>query len=141
MSRYFGKAEHLAFVVPDIDAAIDRLLASGIGPVFTMRRIRTAARYRGERHDPLFSAAFAYSGGIQIELLATHDDTPSAYREFILRNPQGGLHHAASFCESFEGELSGAMARGRPGARGRGSLGCSPYPEAPPAASTRVARR
>ena len=112
MSRYFGKAEHLAFVVPDIDAAIDRLLASGIGPVFTMRRIRTAARYRGERHDPLFSAAFAYSGGIQIEMLATHDDTPSAYREFILRNPQGGLHHSAYFCESFDGALAGAKAKG-----------------------------
>lgn len=112
MSRIFGKAEHVAFVVPDIDVAIARLLASGIGPIFTMRRIRTAARYRGERHDPLFSAAFAYTGGLQIEMLATHDDTPSAYREFILRNPQGGMHHTAYFCETFDGALANATAKG-----------------------------
>ncbi|MDE2596113.1 MAG: VOC family protein [Sphingomonadales bacterium] len=114
MSRYFGKAEHLAFVVPDFNAAVQRLVEAGIGPVFTMRRIRVAARYRGERHDPLFSAAFAYSGSQQIELLCQHDETPSAYREFILRNPGGGLHHSAYFCDSFDGALASAAAKGQP---------------------------
>jgi catechol 2,3-dioxygenase-like lactoylglutathione lyase family enzyme len=114
MSRYFGKAEHLAFVVPDFDAGLQRLLDAGIGPVFTMRRIRVAARYRGERHDPLFSAGFAYSGSLQIEMLCQHDETPSAYLEFIRRNPGGGLHHSAYFCETFDGALAGAAAKGQP---------------------------
>lgn len=113
MSRFFGKAEHVAFVVPDIDAAIERMMESGIGPVFTMRRIRVAARYRGERHDPLFSAAFAYSGSMQIELLCQHDETPSAYLEYIRRNPGGGLHHSAYFCDGFGAVLAEAKAKGQ----------------------------
>lgn len=113
MSRFFGKAEHVAFVVPDIDAAIERLLQSGIGPVFTMRRIRVPARYRGARSDPLFSAAFAYSGGLQIELLCQHDETPSAYLEYIQRNPGGGMHHSAYFCDGFDAVLGEAADRGQ----------------------------
>lgn len=113
MSRYFGKAEHVAFVVPDFDAAVQRLSLAGIGPVFTMRRIRVAARYRGERHDPLFSAAFAYTGSLQIELLCQHDQTPSAYLEYIRCNPGGGMHHSAYFCDSFDGALADAAAKGQ----------------------------
>lgn len=113
MSRYFGKAEHVAFVVPDFDAAVQRLLASGIGPVFTMRRIRPAARYRGERHDPVFSAAFAYTGSLQIELLCPHDETPSAYLEFVRRNHAGGFHHSAYFCDTFANALSRAEGQGQ----------------------------
>ncbi len=113
MSRHFGKAEHSAYVVPDFYAAVQRLLDAGIGPVFVMDHIRVAARYRGERHDPLFSAAFCYSGGIQFEFLAQHDETPSAYKEFIERNPAGGLHHTAYFTpEGFDGALANAKARG-----------------------------
>ena len=113
MSRFFGKAEHVAFVVADFDAAVQRLLEAGIGPVFTMRRIRVPARYRGERHDPLFSAAFAYTGSLQIELLCQHDETPSAYLEYIRRNPGGGMHHSAYFCDSFDQALADASARGQ----------------------------
>jgi catechol 2,3-dioxygenase-like lactoylglutathione lyase family enzyme len=113
MSRYFGKAEHVAFVVPDFDAAVQRLLDAGIGPVFTMRRIRVAARFRGERHDPLFSAAFCYTGGIQMEFLEQHDETPSAYLEFIRRNPAGGLHHTAYFKAPFDDATGEAEAMGQ----------------------------
>jgi Glyoxalase/Bleomycin resistance protein/Dioxygenase superfamily len=113
MSRHFGKAEHSAYVVPDFDAAVARLLEAGIGPVFVMKRIRVAARFRGARHDPLFSAAFCYSGGIQFEFLQQHDETPSAYKEFIERNPSGGLHHTAYFTpQGFDVALSGAKAAG-----------------------------
>lgn len=113
MSRFFGKAEHVAFVVPDFDAAVERLTRAGIGPVFTMRRVRVAARYRGERNDPLFSAAFAYTGSLQIELLCQHDETPSAYLEYIRRNPGGGMHHSAYFCDSFDQTLLDAEAKGQ----------------------------
>ncbi len=113
MSRFFGKCEHDAFVVPDFDAAVQRLLDAGIGPVFVMKRIRVAARFRGERHDPLFSAAFAYSGSSQFEFICQHDDTPSAYKEFIDRKPGGGLHHTAYFApQGFDAVLASAKARG-----------------------------
>lgn len=108
MSRFFGKAEHAAFVVPDFDAAVERLIDSGVGPAFVMRRIRVAGRFRGQRNDVLISAAFAYSGGTQYEFIQQHDDTPSAYREYLERHPDGGLHHLAYFCDSFDGALGKA---------------------------------
>jgi hypothetical protein len=113
MSRFFGRAEHVAFVAPDFDVAVQRLLKSGVGPVFTMRRIRPAARFRGARHDPLISAAFAYSGGIQMEVVCQHDETPSAYLEFIKRHPAGGFQHTAYFCDTFQNALAGAEAKGQ----------------------------
>jgi catechol 2,3-dioxygenase-like lactoylglutathione lyase family enzyme len=112
MSRFFGNAVHAAFIVPDIRKEIDRLLASGIGPVFTMDRIRPSARYRGKRHDPLMSAAFVYTGGMQYEFVEPHDDTPSAYREFLQRVPAGGFHHLAYFVPSFDGALESARSKG-----------------------------
>jgi hypothetical protein len=113
MSRFFGECVHAAFVVSDFDAAIQRLIDAGVGPVFVMRRIRTAGRFRGERHDPLISAAFAYSGPCQYELLYQHDDTPSAYKEVLDRNPTGGLHHTAYFApEGFDAAMAAAKAKG-----------------------------
>jgi catechol 2,3-dioxygenase-like lactoylglutathione lyase family enzyme len=113
MSRIFGKALHAAFVVPDIDKEIERVLALGMGPVFVMRRIRVAARYRGERHDPLITAAFVYSGTMQLEFLQQHDDTPSASIEFLARKPEGGLQHFAYFSDDFDATLQEASAKGQ----------------------------
>lgn len=113
MSRFFGKAVHAGFVVPDVDREIQRLVASGVGPIFVMRRIRVPARHRGVRHDVLISAAFVYSGRMQYEFVEQHDDTPSAYREHLARTPAGGLHHLAYFADgSFEGVFERAAAQG-----------------------------
>jgi hypothetical protein len=112
MSRLFGEAIHAGFVVPDVGAAIDRVLASGLGPVYTMSRIRTAARHRGERRDPLITSAFVYSGQAQYEFLQQHDDTPSAAREYLARHPEGGLHHLAYYSGDFDAALRRASGDG-----------------------------
>jgi len=106
MSRLFGDVAHQAYVVPDFDAALEKLNAAGIGPAFVLRRIRGAGRYRGERHDSLISAAFAYSGNTCIEILTPHDDVPSAYREYLERRPEGGLHHIAYFSDDIAGSIA-----------------------------------
>jgi catechol 2,3-dioxygenase-like lactoylglutathione lyase family enzyme len=108
----FGKAAHQAFVVPDLDESLAKLLAGGIGPVFALRRIRGAGRYRGERHDALISAAFVYSGDTLLEILSPHDEVPSAYREFLDRHPEGGLHHIAYFSSNFSESMEHAAASG-----------------------------
>ena len=113
MSRLFGDAVHVAYVVPDVDREMQRMLAMGVGPFYVMRHIRPSARYRGQRHDPLITAAFVYSGGMQFEFLQMHDDTPSAYREFLERNPQGGMQHVAYFSDSFDEALKSAERAGR----------------------------
>jgi hypothetical protein len=112
MSRLFGNAAHSAFVVPDFDKALEQFIASGIGPAFVLRHIRGAGRYRGERHDSLISAAFVYSGDTLLEVLTPHDEVPSAYREFLDRHPEGGLHHIAYLSSDFAGSLSKAAAAG-----------------------------
>lgn len=113
MSRFFGECVHAAFVVPDFDVAVQRLIDSGIGPIFVMKRIRVPGRFRGKRHDALFSAAFTYTGACQYEFICQHDETPSAYKEFIDRNPAGGLHHTAYFApDGFDAAMAAAKAKG-----------------------------
>ena len=113
MSQYFGKAVHTAFVVPDIEQAVNRMLESGIGPAYYMKGIRVPGRYRGERNDVLITAVFFYSGSLQYEFIQQHDDTPSAYREFMERTPEGGLHHVAYFCDNFAAAIRGAAEAGQ----------------------------
>lgn len=113
MSRIFGEAVHAGLVVTDIDAELERVQDMGVGPIYVMRRIRPPARYRGQRHDPLITAAFMYSGGMQLEFVQQHDDTPSAYLEFLEKQPAGGIHHLAYFCDTFEGALEKAEKMGR----------------------------
>jgi hypothetical protein len=112
MSRLFGNVAHQAYVVPDFEQGLEKLFAAGIGPAFVLRRIRGAGRYRGERHDSLISAAFAFSGDACIEILTPHDDVPSAYREFLERQPKGGLHHIAYFSDDIHGSIASAAAKG-----------------------------
>ena len=112
VSRLFGNVAHQAYVVPDFDKGLAKLIASGIGPAFVLRRIRGASRYRGERHDPLISAAFAFSGDTLFEVLTPHDDVPSTYREFLDRHPDGGLHHIAYVSSDIPGSIGRAAAAG-----------------------------
>ena len=134
MSRFFGDSVQVAYVVPDIDTAIRRMLNSGIGPVFVMRRVRLLARHKGRENSLLITVALAYSGGIQYEFVQQHDDTPSAYLDFTAAHPHGGSHHVAHFCENFDQPLRRARELGTefeivqeflapgppgPGARGR----------------------
>ena len=114
MSRLFGDVAHQAFVVPDFDKALQQLIAAGIGPAFVLRRIRGAGRYRGERHDPLISAAFAFSGDTLFEVLTPHDEVPSTYREFLDRHPEGGLHHIAYVSGDFDATMQRAADAGSP---------------------------
>ena len=112
MSRFFGKPVHAAFVVTDVEQTIARMLESGIGPIFTMRYLRIPARYRGQRHDAVFTAAFATSGSMQYEIIQQHDDTPSPYLEFLKRNPQGGLHHMAYYSTNFNADIARVKSQG-----------------------------
>jgi catechol 2,3-dioxygenase-like lactoylglutathione lyase family enzyme len=112
MSRLFGKAVHAAYVVPDIQAAMQDWLERGFGPFYLMDHITPDARCRGERNNPCISAAFFNSGDMQIELLQPHDETPTAYREYLARHPEGGLHHIAYWADTLEGALDHAAKKG-----------------------------
>jgi catechol 2,3-dioxygenase-like lactoylglutathione lyase family enzyme len=112
MQHVFGRSVHSAFVVPDLDQSVARMLTSGFGPVFELKQLRFDARFRGERHELRMNVAFFAVGGTHYEFIEQLDEAPSAYREFLDRNPAGGLHHVAYCSENFDADLARARAAG-----------------------------
>lgn len=107
-----GGVRQFAYVVHDLDATVAAWLGLGVGPWFVLREFRAAGgEYRGERHEPLLTMAFANSGEMQIELIAPHDRTPSVWREF-LDSGREGFHHIAYWSHDYEAELARATALG-----------------------------
>ncbi|MDE2404860.1 MAG: VOC family protein [Sphingomonadales bacterium] len=93
-----------AFIVDDVEAAARRWVeTTGIGPFLLVPHIALAEySYRGARRSGLdFSVALAQSGGIQIELVQQHCDSPSAYRDTIASGRQG-FHHLAIYCDDYD---------------------------------------
>lgn len=96
----------VAFMVQDLEAAaLAWVRTTGIGPFFMIPYIQLVEySYRGTKSAGLdFSAALAQSGGIQIELIEQHCDSPSAYRDTIAKGQQG-FHHLAVYCEDYDAD-------------------------------------
>ena len=113
MSRFFGEIRQVAYLVPDIEAAMrywsDVL---GVGPWFYNPKVPIENyTYRGQRYEPHNSVALANAGGLQIELLQTRNDVPSMYRDF-LRAGLSGVQHFAYWTETFDDDLARADAAG-----------------------------
>lgn len=113
MSRFFGEIRQVAYLVPDIDAAMDhwsRVL--GVGPWYYNPHVPIRNyHYRGERHEPHNAVALANAGALQIELLQPRNDVPSMYRDFLRAGHQG-VQHVAYWTENFDVDLARAEAAG-----------------------------
>ena len=96
MSRLFGEIRQVAYLVPDIEAAMRYWSESlGVGPWFYNPKVPIRNFFhRGQRHEPHNSVALANAGGLQIELLQPRNDVPSMYREFREAGLQGVQHFA-----------------------------------------------
>jgi catechol 2,3-dioxygenase-like lactoylglutathione lyase family enzyme len=113
MSRFFGEIRQVAYLVPDIEAAM-RYWADvlGVGPWFYNPKVPVENYiYRGQRYEPHNSVALANAGGLQIELLQTRNDVPSMYRDF-LQAGLSGMQHFAYWTETFDDDLVRAEAAG-----------------------------
>lgn len=96
-----------AYVVDDVDAACllyaERL---GVGPWFVRGPFQPPTGiYRGEPTHATFEIGHAFSGGMMIELIRQHDDSPSVFNE----KPEGqrlGFHHVARLTARFDEELA-----------------------------------
>ena len=113
MSRFFGEIRQVAYLVPDIEAAMDYwATVLGVGPWYYNPQVPIVNyTYRGERYEPHNSVALANAGGLQIELVQTRNDVPSMYRDF-LRAGLKGVQHFAYWTESFDADLARAEAAG-----------------------------
>ena len=99
MSRRFGAMRQIAFVVADLDRALEYWTQTlGVGPFFVLRNVVPAEyRYRGRPSPaPLTSIALGNSGDLQVELIAQHDINPSAYLE-VLASGRQGFQHVSSW--------------------------------------------
>jgi catechol 2,3-dioxygenase-like lactoylglutathione lyase family enzyme len=94
-NRPYGPINQNAFIVTDIDAAIDywtRVMR--VGPFFKFPKIEFAAGdYRGKPFKADFNAAIAYSGDLIIELIKPNG--PSIFQEFLDAGGKGVQHLAA----------------------------------------------
>ncbi len=112
MSKIFGPIIQQGYIVPDIYEAIEHWLTRGVGPFFIEEHIRPAGDYDGTAIQADISAAFAYSGDQQIEVIQQFDDTPTIYGDYIRENPKGGLHHLAVWVDSIPDKLKELEAHG-----------------------------
>jgi hypothetical protein len=98
-----GPIRQAAFVVRDLDAAVGWWAAIGVGPFLAMPRQRMRGYvHRGESVEPELTLAFANSGELQIELIATHDNRPSPFRD-ALHAGREGAHHLAWWVADWTG--------------------------------------
>jgi hypothetical protein len=113
MSRFFGEIRQVAYLVPDIESAMDYWANTlGVGPWYYNPRVPIRNyRYGGESHEPHNSVALANAGGLQVELLQTRNDVPSMYRDFQ-RAGHLGAQHFAYWTENFDADLARAKATG-----------------------------
>ncbi len=94
----FGEAKQIAYVVDDIDEAMQRWHRDyGVGPFLVTRGAvpLSNAYYRGEKAQTTrLNIAFAYVGDMQLELIELIGDTPGLYTEFLDRGDYGVNHYA-----------------------------------------------
>lgn len=106
-----------AWVVPDLEAAIDRWVDQmGIGPFFVMVQNRLQeVTYRGEPAELSMRVALAQAGPVQIELIEQTSDGPSAYRDSV---PAGemGFHHLCVWTHDIDADIAYFDSLGYPAA-------------------------
>jgi len=105
VSALFGPFIQQGWIVPDLDDALAHWLARGVGPFFVEEHIRPPGEFDGAPIQADLSAAFAFSGDQQIELIVQHDDTPTIYREYLAQHPEGGLQHLAAWVDDIPTKL------------------------------------
>ncbi len=111
----FGEVRQLAYIVPDIDAAMQQWAdEAGIDSFIVARNQAPmkGAWYRGEPGETArVNIAFGYIGDMQLELIELIGDTPSLYKEAIDREITG-LHHYAVCVENFAEVYRWGLANG-----------------------------
>lgn len=109
-----GTAAQQAYVVADLDAAIDHFIRNlGAGPFFVIEHFLQPGvqTYRGQESRADLRIAMGFSGQTWFELLQPLDDHPSVYRETIEQRGYG-LHHHGIAVADMAAALADYQARG-----------------------------
>jgi hypothetical protein len=110
----FGPIWQLGYVVADVEGAMQGWLAQGVGPWYVLDPF-PVDRFSYQEGDPSIipriTIALTYSGGVQVELIQQHDETPTLYRDFLARTG-GGLQHLGYLPADYDAALASAKAEG-----------------------------
>lgn len=109
-----GGFMQVCWLVPDLPAAIDDWASSaGVGPFFWFDGVPfDEGTHRGRPAPfPAVTAAIAYAGDLQIELVCQDNDDPGVFRDRFAVG-EHGLHHLARRCDDYEAERDAFIARG-----------------------------
>ena len=114
VSTKFGPIRQLGYVVRDLDQALERWLAAGVGPWYVFDPLSLERfHYRGGASIvPDVAIALSYSGELQVELIHQRDDTPTLYRDFLAHSADGGLQHLGFMPDDYDAALASALADG-----------------------------
>ncbi|HUD94485.1 VOC family protein [Sphingobium sp.] len=93
-----GRLNQIAYMVPDLDAAIDWWTqVMGIGPFFVFAGFdMVQSDYRGVDQPIAFGAAVSFSGDLMVELIEPRG--PSIFQEFLSAG-RTGVHHLCAFAD------------------------------------------
>lgn len=107
----------MAFLVPNLEegcAALNR--AYGWGPFLGgTEGVLADHTYRGQPADPIrIRGVFVQTGDINVEVIQTVSDAPSAFHEMLRADGQPVLHHCATFAADYEGTRDHLAGQGYP---------------------------
>jgi len=95
-----GPVRQVAYVVDDIEKAMQEWINIGVGPWFYVEKVPVENyRYKGKPYDLDMSVALTNSGYIQIEIIQQRNDAPSLYLDYP-QTAGGGIHHVSHWLES-----------------------------------------
>ena len=109
-----GHAMQSAWVVDDLDAAVDAWLKVGIGPFFFVEYIPALfenSTYRGSPSPISMKIALAQAGDMQIELIEPTGEQQNIYRDTV---PKGttAFHHLCYWTNDIDAEISSLVDQG-----------------------------
>lgn len=104
MSIAFGPVRQIGYVVKDVEQAMQRWAALGVGPWFYKEAVEsTEYRYYGKASPlPKLSIALANSGDLQLELIQQRDDAPTLYLDSLAQQGEGAQHVAYWTMDRFD---------------------------------------
>jgi hypothetical protein len=110
----FGKVVQIAYLVPDLDKAMDQWLQlAGVGPWTCFRNIDLEATYLGQPLRLKIHEALSYIGDLQIQLVQSLNapETITPYSDY-LRAGRYGVHHVAFLSNNIDADIARADAQG-----------------------------
>ncbi len=103
----FGGPVQIAYAVDDVEVAVARWVARGVGPFFVREHIEVrSVRIHGRSGAFDHSSSFAQWGDVMVEFIQQHDPGPDP-----VVGPSG-IHHVAHFVADFDAAATALAAAG-----------------------------